>query len=412
MSDHKEETKMKHVFFKRVMAMAAALMMLMSFMACSKGSDGGSQAAKDADTIKVGMLGPFTGDNAVYGLAVRNGVELYMNQYNEKGGVNGKKIQMFFYDQKGDSTEAITVFSRMVEQDGITALIGDVLTGNTIAVAGEAYPIHMPMITASATAEAVTYDAATDTVYDNVFRTCFTDPFQGEKMASFAYEKLGAKTAAAIYKNGDDYSVGLKDAFVKKCQELGIEVVDQEGYAAGDMDFKAQLTNIHAKNPDVIFCPNYYEDDGLIVSQAREIGLTATFLGGDGWAGVKNYASAENLEGSYYCSAYASGTPEVAAFEEAYIAAYGKDSLNMFAALGYDAAMCMARALEEAEKTGEVPGSEAYKQAVIDGIRNSCGDLAGITSPSGYSFDEHNNPIKDAVIMHLENGEEVFGQNY
>lgn len=135
---------MKHVFFKRVMAMAAALMMLMSLMACSKGNDGGSQAAKDADTIKVGMLGPFTGDNAVYGLAVRNGVELYMNQYNEKGGVNGKKIQMFFYDQKGDSTEAITVFSRMVEQDGITALIGDVLTGNTIAVAGEAYPIHMP----------------------------------------------------------------------------------------------------------------------------------------------------------------------------------------------------------------------------------------------------------------------------
>ena len=162
----------------------------------------------------------------------------------------------------------------------------------------------------------------------------------------------------------------------------------------------------------MIFCPNYYEDDGLIVSQAREIGLTATFLGGDGWAGVKNYASAENLEGSYYCSAYASGTPEVAAFEEAYIAAYGKDTLNMFAALGYDAAMCMARALEEAEKTGEVPGSEAYKQAVIDGIRNSCGDLAGITSPSGYSFDEHNNPIKDAVIMHLENGEEVFSQNY
>lgn len=399
---------MNKTMCKRMMAMAAAAMLLLGLIGCGSGNtDSGS-----GDTIRVGMLGPFTGDAAVYGMAVRNGVELYMNQYNEQGGVNGKKVEMFFYDQKGDSTESITVFSRMVEQDGITALIGDVLTDNTIAVVGEAYPLNMPMITASATAVAVTYDEKTDTVYNNVFRTCFIDPFQGEKMASFASEVLGAKTAAVIYKNGNDYSVGLKDAFVKKCAELGIEVVDEEGYAAGDVDFKAQLTNIMGKNPDVVFCPNYYEDDGLIVSQAREIGLTATFLGGDGWAGVKKYASAEDLEGSYYCSAYASGTEEVAAFEQAYVEVYGEDTLSMFAALGYDAAMCMCRGLEAAEATGYEQGSEEYKQAVIDGIRTGCGELVGITSPTGYTFDAHNNPIKAAVIMKLAGGEEVYDQTY
>lgn len=398
---------MKRTVCTRMMAMAAAFMLLLGLIGC-----GGNSQKKADDTIRVGMMGPFTGDAAVYGLAVRNGVELYMNQYNEKGGVNGKKIEMFFYDQKGDSTESITAFSRMVEQDGITALIGDVLTGNTIAVVGEAYPLNMPMITASATAAEVTYDAKTDTVYSNVFRTCFIDPFQGQKMASFAYEKLGVKTAAVIFENGNDYAVGLKDAFVDECGKLGIEIVDEEGYADGDVDFKAQLTNIMSKNPDVVFCPNYYEDDGLIISQAREIGLDVTFLGGDGWAGVAKYASAEDLEGSYYCSAYAAGTEQVAAFEEAYAEAYGKDTLSMFAALGYDAAMCMCKGLEAAEASGYEQGSEEYKQAVIDGIRTGCSELAGITSPTGYTFDEHNNPIKAAVIMKLAGGKEVYDQTY
>ncbi|MPN16606.1 hypothetical protein SDC9_163951 [bioreactor metagenome] len=163
--------------------------------------------------------------------------------------------------------------------EGITALIGDVLTGNTIAVVGEAYPINMPMITASATAAAVTYDADTDTVYTNVFRTCFIDPFQGEKMAQYAAEKLGAKTAAVLTMTGDDYSVGLADAFKAKCAEVGVSIVADEGYSKGDVDFKSQLTNILGAAPDVVFCPNYYQDDGMIVTQARELGLTATFLG-------------------------------------------------------------------------------------------------------------------------------------
>jgi branched-chain amino acid transport system substrate-binding protein len=389
---------------KKVVALLlCALFCLTLFTGC---------AGKEAGTIKVGILGCHTGEYAIYGLAVRNGAELYINKLNEKGGINGKKVELVIYDNKADNAEAVTAFTRMVDE-GITALIGDVLTGNTLAVVAEAYPINMPMITASATAAAVTYDEETDTVRKNVFRTCFIDPFQGQKMAEYAAGELGAKTAAVLYDTGNDYSGGLKDAFVAKCAELGIEVVNEEGYASGDKDFRSQLTNIQENEPDVIFAPIYYEDAGLIVTQARDLGISSTFLGGDGWAGVSGYASAEDLEGSLFCSAYAPGSTEaVKTFETEYTAKYGADTLNMFAATAYDAAMVLCNALKVAEDGKTKTGSDEYKQAVIDAIRDKSGDVAGITSAGGYTFDEHNNPIKDAVIIQVTGGAELFKTMY
>ncbi len=175
----------------------------------------------------------------------------------------------------------------------------------------------------------------------------------------------------------------------------------------------SQLTNILAVAPDVVFCPNYYQDDGMIVTQARAIGLTSTFLGGDGWAGVAAYASAEDLEGSFYCSAYAPGsTDAVKAFEAAYTAAYGADTLNMFSATGYDAAMVLVAALAKAEESGAAPASDEYKQAILDGIKSEGPSVQGITSEAGYTFDEYNNPIKSAVIMTVTGGAEVFQETF
>ena len=372
----------------------------------------GLGCAKKSNTIKVGILGPHTGDYAVYGLAVRNGAQLYFDQVNASGGINGKQVETIVYDQKGDSTEAITAFTRMVDE-GITALVGDVLTGNTIAVVGEAFPINMPMVTASATAAAVTVNEADGTVFTNVFRTCFIDPFQGEKMAAYAAEKLGCTSAALFVETGNDYALGLAEAFKAKCAEVGVAIVSEEGYATGDKDFNAQLTNILAAGPDCVFCPNYYQDDGMIVKQARAIGLNATFLGGDGWAGVSDYATAEELEGTFFCSAYAPGSSDaVKAFEDAYVAAYGKDTLNMFAATGYDAAMVLCAALAKAEKSGAKAGSDEYKQAVINAMRSEGPSVKGVTSAAGYTFDEFNNPIKDAVIMTVSGGQEVYKEMY
>ena len=377
----------------------------------SNGSSNADNTSSDGETIKVGILGCHTGEYATYGLGVKNGAMLYIDEVNANGGINGKQIEPVIYDNKGDNSEAINAFSRMVDE-GITALIGDVLTGNTIAVVGEAYPINMPMITPSATAEAVTYDAESDTVYSNVFRTCFLDPDQGKTMANYAKDVLGAKTAAILFETGSDYSVGLKDAFVETCKANGIEVVQTEGFATGDKDFKAQLTNINAKNPDVLFVPAYYETDGLIVTQAREVGIKATLLGGDGWAGIADYASAEDLQGSYYCSGYApDSTDAVKDWEAKFTAKYDKTTMNMFAATAYDAAAVLCHALEVAESKGLKTGSDEYKQAVIDAIRDDSKDVKGITS-DGYTFDEHNNPIKSFTIMTLDGGKEVYKETY
>ena len=407
---------------KKFLSIALILVLIIGcFAACGNKTTTDNKAAENSaapdttasgDTIKVGIIGCHTGEYAQYGLGVKNGATLYIDQLNANGGINGKQVEIVAYDNKGDNQEAINAFNRAVDEDGITALIGDVLTGNTIAVVGEAYPINMPMITASATADAVTYDAETDTVYSNVFRTCFIDPFQGEKMAKYASEKLGAKTAAVIYETGNDYAVGVKDAFIATCKEAGIEVVDEEGFATGDVDFKSQLTTIASKTPDVVFCSSYYEDAGLIITQAREVGVKSTFIGPDGMSGVSAYASAADLEGTVYCSGYAPASTEaVKAFEAAYTEKFGADTLNMFAATAYDAAMVLCNALQVAEEAGLKVGTDEYKQAVIDAIRDKSGELEGITS-KGYKFDEHNNPVKDACIMKLQGGKELFVETY
>ncbi|MGI5887992.1 MAG: ABC transporter substrate-binding protein [Oscillospiraceae bacterium] len=403
---------------KRFLAAAmAATMAALMFAGCggsgtTTGSDSGTSttSGSSGDEIIVGILGPFTGDLAQYGLAVDNGAKLYFDQVNENGGINGKTITYIEYDNQGDDTQAVTGYNYLVEQ-GMTALIGDVITSNTLAVVAEAYPDNMPMITASATADSVTYDAETDTVYSNVFRSCFTDPFQGTKMADFAAQELGATTAAVIYETGNDYAEGLADAFIEECANVGIEIVEEVGYASGDVDYNSQLTNIMAADPDVVFDPNYYTDVAMRLQQARASGLDCYSLGGDGWSSVSEYVSDPTyLQNCYYCSGYAPGsTDAVKEFEAAYQEKYGEDVPNMFAPLAYDAAMILCNALEIAESSGYETGSDEYKQAVIDAIRDDSGDLEGITSASGYTFDEHNNPVKDAnIITYDENGQDIF----
>ena len=408
---------------KKFLASVLAVAMTLSLAACGGNNAGGNAGANNGggssaaggnggaqagDTIKIGLLANTSGDNAMYGNAVKNGALLYIDQVNAAGGVNGKQIEVISLDEKGDATEAVTAFNRLVEQ-GVTAIIGSVLTAPTIAVADKSYEINMPQITASATAAGVTMldpeDPSSD-IRTNVFRSCFIDPFQGEKMAEYAKDRLSAATAAVIYETGSDYSEGLKDSFVAKCGELNITVTSTQGYATGDVDFRAQMTAIASQQPDVIFCPNYYEDDGMIVTQAREVGVTGTFLGGDGWGSVKNYASAADLEGSVYCSGYAPGSNDtVTKFESDYTSAYNEDVPNMFAPLGYDAAMILVAALEKAESAGLTAGTDEYKQAVIDAMAATKG-LEGVTG--SYEFDEYNNPIKSAAMIALKGGEEAF----
>lgn len=394
---------------RRQFLQATGVVASMSVLAACGGSASSSAAANNdagaeaASTIKVGVMGPLTGPVSVYGLAVTNGAILYLNEVNAAGGINGKQIEIIKMDEQGDATQAVNCFAQMVDQ-GITALVGDVTTGPTLAVGAEAEAVNMPMVTASATAAAVTFDEETGSVHSNIFRATFTDPFQGVKMADYAFEKMGAKTAAVLYMKGGDYQEGLDANFEAEFVALGGTVVASESYSEGDVDFKTQLATIANANPDVVFCPNYYEDIGKIVTQARDSGMTVPFIGGDGWDGLTEYATAEALDGCFFCANYAPGAS--AAFEDGYKAAYGEAYPNGFAPLGYDAAMTVVYGLQAAEDAGLEAGTEEYKQAVIDGIKN--GTIEGVTGT--FTFDEYNNPVKSAAIQTFkagENGETV-----
>ena len=413
--------------FAKIMCLILALSMLFACMSgCASSAKTEAEKPAQADTetespaaeetapseeggeIVIALITNTTGDYAQYGIPVHNGAMLYIDQLNEAGGINGKQIKVLEYDDKADGVESVNAFNLACDK-GITAVIGSVLTGATIALADATYEVNMPQITASATAAGVTVIEDTNEIRTNVFRSCFIDPFQGEKMADYAYNVLGAATAAVFYQTGNDYSEGVMQAFVDKAAELGLEIVASEAFAEGDKDYKAQMTNIAAKNPDVVFAPIYYAEAGLAVTQARQAGLTAMFLGGDGFGSIKDYASAEDLEGTVYCSGYAPGTDSVAQFEADYQTVYGEAVPNMFASLAYDAAMIMCEGLKAAEEAGLTAGTEEYKQAVIDAIASMDG-VAGITGT--YSFDENNNPIKSAAIIELTGGDEVFKEMY
>lgn len=385
---------------RKVMAMVLAAVMCLGLLA----GCGGDTA--DGDTITIAWIGNTTGDAAQYGNAVRNGAMLYIDQLNANGGINGKKVVVLEYDDKGDGLEAKNALALAMDK-GATAVIGAVLTAPSISLAEDTYEVNMPQISASATAAGLTV-MEDGSVRTNVFRSCFIDPFQGEKMADYAANKLGAKTVAVLYESGSDYSEGLMNAFVEKAGELGLQVVATEAFASGDKDFNAQMTNIAGADPDVVFMPIYYAEAGLAITQGRQAGLTATVLGGDGFGGIAKYASAEDLEGTVYCSGYAPGTDSVAQFEADYLETYGEEVPNMFAPLAYDAAMLLCEALKAAEDKGLKAGSDEYKQAVIDALAAT--NVEGITG--SYTFNETNDPVKSAAMIALQGGVEVFTELY
>ena len=341
----------------------------------------------DSDKIKIGGLAPLTGEVSVYGIAANNGAKLAIKEINAKGGVLGKQIDYIVYDEQGETTQATAAYDKLVKKNKVVALIGDVTSNPTIAVAEKAVADNLPMITPTGTAGKITEAGK------NVFRACFIDPLQGEKMAAYA-KKLGKTKVAVLYLSSDDYSKGLAEAFENKAKELGMQVVVKEAYNKGDKDFKTQLGKIADAGADALFLPEYYEDIALIAAQAQEKGIKATLLGGDGWDGVidkmdKSKLSA--LSDAYFCNHYSSESTDKKVQD--FIAAYKKEyntAPNSFAALGYDAAYAMVKAIETAGSTD--------KQKIVDAM--TALDYAGVTGQ--IKFDEKRNPIKAAAITTIK----------
>ncbi|MDR3279851.1 MAG: ABC transporter substrate-binding protein [Synergistaceae bacterium] len=379
-----------------VFALVLSLCMGLGVFAASPG---------EAATIKIGVIAPLTGGVAVYGVACKNGAELYTKELNAAGGIKGQQIELIIYDDKGDPTEALNAYNKLVTADEVAAIIGPVTSSPTFGVAEASVADNVPGITGTATHPDVT------SYGKNYFRACFEDPFQGGTMARFAADKLSAKTAAVLYNVSDAYSTGLYNAFKAAADDAGLKIVGVESYAKDDVDFNAQLTSIAALKPDVLFLPDYYNTVYLICSQAKKAGITSTFLGVDGTDGVLEIegADASVFNGLHFANHYFSDDPSdlVQNFRKNYEAEYGI-APNSFVALGYDSAMILFAAISKAIDDGITIGAtpESY-QAIID--RMAATDINAVT---GHITFKDNNPIKEVSIIKIEDGKYAFAGKY
>lgn len=369
--------------FKKLLAIGMSLTLSAGLLAGC-----GSSGSEESDVIKIGGIAPTTGQVSVYGNAAVRGYQLAVEEYNEKGGVLGKQIELVVYDDKGDNNEAVNAYKKLVTSDKVDAIIGGVISTNTLAVAPLAAREGIPMISPTGTADDITKAG------ENIFRSCFTDPFQGEIVAKFAAEDLGAKKAAILFDQEGDYGRGLADSFEKTFSEAGGEIVAKKGFNPNDKDYKSILTEIKATNPEVIFIPAYYNSVSLVGSQIKEVGIEATLLGGDGWDGVIEIDS-EAVEGGYFANHYATDDPNpvVQNFIESYKAKYDGESPKSFAALGYDAAVTLLEAMEKAGTTDKAKVVEALKATDLELV-------SGKTK-----FDEVGNPIKEVSIIQVVDGQ-------
>ena len=388
----------------KLLKMKAFGIIIVFLVACAQpAAPEGEQAAQPyVEEVVVGVLAPLTGPVAQFGIAVYQGIQLYVEQFNALGGL---QVRLEVFDEEGDPSMAITGYHDLFDR-GITALIGSVTSVSTLAVVPEAYADNMPMITGTSTHEAVTFNEETGHLWSNVFRASFIGPFQGYVMANFAADILQAQTAAILFNNETDYSIGLMDVFTRQAEARGIEIVLMEQFGNATTDFLGQLTNIAGANPDVLFIPAYYEDIVLIGPQSLSANLESVMLGADGWEGTLSVMSdASGIEGAFYVSGFSVDDPDpmVQGFIEAYEAAFGSTP-NMFAAQAYDAAMILIAALERALADGYLPNTDEFKASTIAHMA-----ATSMQAVTGYiTFDEFNNPQKTAFIIEVVDGEPVL----
>jgi branched-chain amino acid transport system substrate-binding protein len=368
---------------KRGAAVAVALSL---GLACSK------PRAPDAE-IAIGEYSSMTGTTATFGQSTDQGIRLAVDEINGSGGVLGRRLAVFLEDDQSRPEEAATAATKLVNQKHVVAMLGEASSSRSLAAAPICQANRVPMVSPSSTNPRVTE------VGDYIFRVCFIDSFAGAVMARFAAGSLKLTRVALLVDVRNDYSIGLATYFRVQFKKQGGVILAEQSYSEGDSDFHAQLTQIKAVNPEAIYVPGYYTEVGTIARQARELGIKAPFLGGDGWDSPKLWEiGGEALNGSYFANHYSvdDPNPAVQKFVGDYKARY-KAVPDALAALGYDAARILADAMRRAGSTA----GEKVRDALA-----ATKDFPGVTGKITLNADR--NPIKPAVMLRIENGRFVY----
>ena len=354
--------------------------------------------APQGTEILVGLNCELSGGVASYGTNAANGAKLAFEEINAKGGVLGKQIKVLERDSQSKTDEAMNVSADLVSK-GVVAQIGPLVSGAVAACTPVMNENKVPLIAPAATAPGATVDEKTGQTFPYIFRACFLDSDQGVRMAEFAYDTLGLKTAAIYGSTSDDYAKGLAKYFKEAFEAKGGKIVANEGYVTGDKDFKATLTKIKATQPAFIYVPGYYQEVSILIKQARELGITAPMGGGDGWDSpdMVTVAGAAALNDTYFTNHYSVQDPKPAIvnFVKAYETKYSKTP-DSFAALGYDSAYLLVEAIKSADSADPVKVAEALAKTK---------DFPGITGT--MTFNEKHNPVKSIVVIEFKDGKLV-----
>ncbi|MGX7350975.1 ABC transporter substrate-binding protein [Enterococcus canis] len=375
--------------------LASALFLTACGSPAPKGSDSSaSGTGGDAETINIGMNMELSGAVAAYGTAEKEGIELAVDEINANGGILGKQVKLITKDNKSDNNEAASVAANLTTKENVVAIVGPATSGAVKATLPNITKAQVPAVTPSGTDDAITVQNGT--VQEYIFRSCFQDSFQGIVLAKYAEENLKAEKAVILGDNSSDYAIGLTKAFKDTYQG---DIVAEENFTAGDKDFQAMLTKIKDQDFDVIYIPGYYTEAGLIIKQAREMGIEQPIIGADGFGDEKlvETAGAKNVSNVFYTGHFSTKAPandKVEPFIKAFQDKFGKQP-SSFNALAYDAVYMIKQAIEDQ--------NAADTKAITTGLAG-LKDFEGVTGT--MTMDKDHNPEKSAVVLGLTDGEE------
>jgi len=360
----------------------------------------GTTAAPQGD-LKIAILAPLSGSVATFGLSTKEGALMAIDEWNAKGGLLGRKIVTVVEDSQCKADPAVNAANKVIDQDGVHYIIGEVCSSASIPVSKIATAKKVIQISPTSTNDALTVGADGKPV-PYIFRACYNDSFQGQVVANFALKTLNFKSAFVLSDQTNSYTIGLADSFAKTFTAGGGTIVGKENYLGTDTDFSAILSKVSAAKPDMIFLGDYYPTVNLFYKQAKEKGITAPFMGGDGWdsSDLDRVAA----DGGYYSNHYDPGDTraEVQNFIKAYGAKYKDDKGNpkvpdALAVLAYDAANMLLNSINNAGADDTDKVQEAMLKLSYSGVSGKI-----TIDPNTH------NPIKAAVVEQVKDGKIVY----
>ncbi len=376
--------------FKKALTVLAAVTMLVG---CGPKQGASARGElKEGDTVKIGFIGPLTGEVSSYGIPIKNTIEMAIKDYNESKDAK-YKFELLAEDTTGNEAQATSAYKKLVGEK-IAGIVGPVITPEGLAVGEASKHDLLPIVSSSTSGDSLTLNADGST-RKNYFRTCSNDSMGGKTIAAAIGDgTIDVKKVAILTQTGNDYSEGCTNSFIAQAETDNVNIVLKDQYPSTQKDFKTYIQKVKESGADAVFIPDYYETIAIIIKQFKDAGYEGTFLGTDGWDGVLGIEGVDKniFNGAYYTNTFDDRAPAVVDYLKRYKETYNAET-NMFGTMAYDATWILIKAIEAAGTTDSTAINEALEATKYEGI-------------TGYfEFDGYHNPSKLLLVKTIRNGQ-------